>query len=163
MSQEDLNMRRMKPNSWSLEWHTTNNKHQTGLAAEFSFEGLMLKLTLQYFGHLIGGTDSLEKTLKLGKIEGIFSVLLSHFSRVWLFSTPWTAAHQAPPSMGFSRQEYWSGCHWCYPFKIPYAKKPAIPVKLTPVQVRMTSPCLNTWKFILPPHWPYKNTTVPSH
>ena len=32
--------------------------------------------------------------------------LLSH---VWLFATPWTAAHQAPPSMGFSRQEYWSG------------------------------------------------------
>ena len=30
-------------------------------------------------------------------------------SRVWLFATPWTAASQAPPSMGFSRQEYWSG------------------------------------------------------
>ena len=29
--------------------------------------------------------------------------------RVWLFATPWTAAHQAPPPMGFSRQEYWSG------------------------------------------------------
>ena len=31
------------------------------------------------------------------------------FSRVRLFATTWTAAHQAPPSMGFSRQEYWSG------------------------------------------------------
>ena len=30
-------------------------------------------------------------------------------SRVWLLATPWTAAHQAPPSMGFSKQEYWSG------------------------------------------------------
>ena len=30
-------------------------------------------------------------------------------SRVWLLVTPWTAAYQAPPSMGFSRQEYWSG------------------------------------------------------
>ena len=30
-------------------------------------------------------------------------------SRVWLSMTPWTAGHQAPPSMGFSRQEYWSG------------------------------------------------------
>ena len=30
-------------------------------------------------------------------------------SRVWLVVTPWTAAHQAPPSMGFSRQEYWTG------------------------------------------------------
>ena len=37
---------------------------------EYSLEGLMLKLKLQYFGHLIRRTDSLEKTLMLGKIEG---------------------------------------------------------------------------------------------
>ena len=37
---------------------------------EYSLEGLMLKLKLQYFGHLIGRTDSLEKILMLGKIEG---------------------------------------------------------------------------------------------
>ena len=36
-------------------------------------------------------------------------MLLSYFSHVRLLATPWTAAHQAPPSMGFSRQEYWSG------------------------------------------------------
>ena len=36
-------------------------------------------------------------------------LLLSRFSRVRLCATPETAAHQAPPSMGFSRQEYWSG------------------------------------------------------
>ena len=36
-------------------------------------------------------------------------LLLSHFSRVQLCVTPWTTAYQAPPSMGFSRQEYWSG------------------------------------------------------
>ena len=36
----------------------------------YSLEGLMLKLKLQYFGHLMGRTDSLEKTLMLGKIEG---------------------------------------------------------------------------------------------
>ena len=36
-------------------------------------------------------------------------LLLSHFSRVRLCSTPETAAHQAPLSLGFSRQEYWSG------------------------------------------------------
>jgi len=35
-------------------------------------------------------------------------LLLSHFSRVRLLATPWTAAYQAPLSMGFSRQEYWS-------------------------------------------------------
>ena len=37
---------------------------------ECSLEGLMLKLKLQYFGHLMGIADSLEKTLMLGKIEG---------------------------------------------------------------------------------------------
>ena len=35
-------------------------------------------------------------------------VKMKSISRVWLFVTPWTVAHQAPPSMGFSRQEYWS-------------------------------------------------------
>ena len=38
-----------------------------------------------------------------------WKVKVKSLSRVWLFSTPWTAAYQAPPSMGFSRQEYWSG------------------------------------------------------
>ena len=37
---------------------------------EYSLEGLMLKLKLQYFGHLMGRADSLEKNLMLGKIEG---------------------------------------------------------------------------------------------
>ena len=40
------------------------------ITPEYSLEGLILKLKLQYFVHLIGGTDSLEKILKLGKIEG---------------------------------------------------------------------------------------------
>ena len=40
------------------------------ISPEYSLEGLMLKLKLQYFGHLMEETDSLEKTLMLGKIEG---------------------------------------------------------------------------------------------
>ena len=40
------------------------------ISPEYSLEGLMLKLKLQSFGHLMGRTDSLEKTLMLGKIEG---------------------------------------------------------------------------------------------
>ena len=40
------------------------------ISPEYSLEGLMLKLKLQYFGHLMGRTDSMEKTLMLGKIEG---------------------------------------------------------------------------------------------
>ena len=40
-------------------------------------------------------------------------------SRVWLFATPWTVAYQAPPSMGFSRQEYWSGLPFPSPGDLP--------------------------------------------
>ena len=40
------------------------------ISAKFSLEGLMLKLKVQYFGHLMQRTDSFEKTLMLGKIEG---------------------------------------------------------------------------------------------
>ena len=40
------------------------------ISPEYSLEGLMLKLKLQYFGHLMQRTDSVEKTLMLGKIEG---------------------------------------------------------------------------------------------
>ena len=40
------------------------------ISPEYSLEGLMLKLTVQYFGHLNGRTDSFEKTRMLGKIEG---------------------------------------------------------------------------------------------
>ena len=40
------------------------------ISPEYSLEGLMLKLELQYFGHLIRKTDSSEKTLLLGKVEG---------------------------------------------------------------------------------------------
>ena len=40
---------------------------------------------------------------------GKWKVKVNSLSRVWLLATPWTVACQAPPSMGFSRQEYWSG------------------------------------------------------
>ena len=54
----------------------------------------------------------LESILKLEKLQEekpLLLLLLSHFSRVQLCATPWTAAHQAPPSLEFSRQEHWSG------------------------------------------------------
>ena len=44
-----------------------------------------------------------------GWVYTMDSCTLSGVSRVQLFATPWTAAHQAPLSMGFSKQEYWSG------------------------------------------------------
>ena len=48
----------------------SNQSFLKEINSEFSLEGLMLKLKLQYFGHLLRRTDSLEKTLMLGKIEG---------------------------------------------------------------------------------------------
>ena len=41
------------------------------ISPEYSLEGLLLKLELQFFGHLMQGADSLEKILMLGKIEGV--------------------------------------------------------------------------------------------
>ena len=43
-----------------------------------------------------------------------WKVQVKSLSRVQLFATPWTAAYQAPPHTGFSRQEYWSGMHHFY-------------------------------------------------
>ena len=52
-----------------LDWRS-NQSIQKEINPEYSLEGLMLKLKLQYFGHLMWRTDSLEETLMLGKIEG---------------------------------------------------------------------------------------------
>ena len=69
------------------------------ISSEYSFEGLMLKLKLQYFGHLMQRTDSLEKTLMLGKIEGgrrrgqermrWLDASLSQWTWVWVNSASW--------------------------------------------------------------------------
>ena len=54
--------------SWTAR--RSNQSILKEISSEYSLEGLMLKLKLQYFGHLMRRTDSLEKTLMLGKIEG---------------------------------------------------------------------------------------------
>ena len=56
-----------------MRYHDVRRSNESILkeiSPDFSLEGLMLKLKLQYFGHLMRKTDSLEKTLMLGKIEG---------------------------------------------------------------------------------------------
>ena len=54
--------------SWSSRRSNQSILKET--SPEYSLEGLMLRLKLQYFGHMMQRTDSLEKTLMLGKIEG---------------------------------------------------------------------------------------------
>ena len=61
-----------------------------------------------------------------------FKVKVKSLSCVRLFATPWTVAHQAPPSMGFSRQEYWSG----FPFPSPgHLPNPGIEPRSPALQV----------------------------
>ena len=60
--------RRLLRVPWTAE--RSNKSILNKINPEYSLEGLMLKLKLQYFGHLMRRTDSLEKTLMLGKIEG---------------------------------------------------------------------------------------------
>ena len=69
---------------------------------------------------------------------GLVSCVLSRFSHVWLFATLWTAAHQALLSMGFFKQEYWSGLPCPPPGDLP---DPGIkPASLTPT-------CIGRWVF----------------
>ena len=60
--------RRLLRDPWTAK--RSNKSILKEINPEYSLEGLMLKLKLQYFGHLMQRTDSLEKTLLLGKIEG---------------------------------------------------------------------------------------------
>ena len=57
----------------------------------------------------VGAQGICEDLHSIRKNLTLLLLLLSHFSRVRLCATPQTAAHQAPPSLGFSKQEHWSG------------------------------------------------------
>ena len=68
----------------------------------------------------------------------------SRFSHIGLFATPWTVAHQAPLSMGFSRQEYWSGLPCPPPGDLP---DPGMEPE------SLMSPVLVGWYFITSATW----------
>ena len=71
--------------------------------------------------------------------------MLSYFCRVQLFETLWTVTHQAPLSMGFSRQEYWSGLLCLSPGELP---EPGVePVSLmSPALVGSVFTTSTTWE-----------------
>ena len=79
-----------------------------------------------------------------------WKVKVKLLSGVWLFATPWTAAYQAPPSMGFSRQEYWSGVPSPSPLKCAVSIKhtvgecPRSPMAKT-LCFHCHDPGLNAW------------------
>ena len=62
-----------------------------------------------------------KEKYRIWKIELAIIILpkMKSLSHVWLFATPWTEAHQAPPSMEFSKQEYWSGLPFPSPGDFP--------------------------------------------
>ena len=81
---------------------------------------------------------------------------MKSLSRVRLFATPWTVAHPAPPSMGFSRQEYWSGLPFPSPGDLPDPGiEPTFPASegrcLTPGPRGKCSPVIGFRTFSLPP------------
>ena len=65
------------------------------------------------------GDQRAENLHRRGRRENNVPRLGCVLSCVWLFATPWTVAHQAPLSMGFSRQEYWSGVPFPFPGDLP--------------------------------------------
>ena len=74
-----------------------------------------------------------------------WKVKVKSLSRVGLFATPWTAAYQAPPPMGFSRQEYWSG------LPLPYHRYLLVSYKCISEPAKISH---NWLKSIKPSSWP---------
>ena len=86
-------------------------------------------------------------------------LLLSRFSRVRLCATPWTAAHQAPPSLGFSRQEHWSGL----PFPSPIHESEKWKWSRSVVSDSQWPQGLQPTRLIRPWDFPGKSTGVGCH
>ena len=74
-----------------------------------------------------------------------WKVKVKSLSRVWLFATPWTAAYQAPPSTGFSRQEYWSGLPLLSPAYPFYRDLPNLGIELGSPALQVDSLLLRHW------------------
>ena len=89
----------------------------------------MLDPTEKKIPHIQGQRRSPRKMVKV-KVKSL--------SHVWLFAAPWTVAFQAPPSIGFSRQEYWSGLPFPSPGDLPNPgierRSPALQVDSLPAE-----------------------------
>ena len=94
--------------------------------SDWSWTGRMRRMFIQeeeraQRGLLPGGKETWGLTKQRWEARGFRKiVIVKLLSHVWLFVTPWTVAHQASPSMGFSRQEYWSKLPFPSPGDLPY-------------------------------------------
>ena len=90
-------------------------------------------------------------------------VLLSHFSRVRLCATPKTAAHQAPLSLGFSRQEQWNGLPFPSPMHESEKWEWSHPVVSDPQRPHGLQPTMDLWRLLHPWDFPGRSTGVGCH
>ena len=129
-------------------WHPTRLPHpwdspgkNTGVGCHFLLQCMKVKSEREVAQSCSNLRDPMDCSLPGSSVHGIFQArvlewgaiafsmhacMLSCFSRVQLCATPWTAAYQASLSMGFSRQEHWSGLPFPSPFYIIYTS-----IKLT--------------------------------
>ena len=108
--------------------------------------------------------DPLDGALQLGDVlpcrwRVLLLLLLSRFSRVWRCATPETAAHQAPPSLGFSRQEHWSGL----PFPSPMFESEKWKWSRSVVSDSLLPHGLQPTRLLRPWDFPGKSTGVGCH
>ena len=132
-----------------------------------TYQTLVMMWSSKNFYSLVSmyiGIISLQKVcrylikLQLG-IRTLLLLLLSRFSHVWLCATPETAAHQAPPSLGFSRQEYWSRL----PFPSPVHESEKWKWSRSVVSDPQRPHGLQPTRFLCPWDFPGKSTGVGCH
>ena len=108
--------------------HLKNEKQKNHIYLEFQEDNNLFQLIYAYLSRLCSNLTDLNPSLRTSNSKENLTTLLcvvqslcacarwhSQFSHLWFFVTPWTVAHQAPLSMGFSRQEYWRGLHALLP------------------------------------------------
>ena len=81
--------------------------------------GFLIVFSVIYSITFMGSGDGRGKEVQERWLEKVSQLIVKSLIRVWLFATLYTVAYQAPPSMGFSRQEYWSGLPCPSPGDLP--------------------------------------------
>ena len=99
-----------KSQTWLSKEHQVNSTHSSYIVYFFYSLWNNIQYMIRTLSHMVvlRGYTQINKTWNATQ-ERMLLLLLSCFSCVQLCATPQTAAHQAPPSLGFSRQEHWSG------------------------------------------------------